>query len=162
MKLAHVDFEEWADRDVDFIDSDIYIYFSEHSFLCPIFCERNKSNAAETTFEGFKRFAFDDEFIEKEVHRMWKDSRALIHQNKLVMEIYYDKLGNPVRNNSGEIKSAPNLPKSSEYDVFFRGGANNSSESAKTEVVNNVRMIPQFFWLKGSYISKKLATLQYL
>lgn len=162
MKLAHVDFEEWTDRDVDFIDSEIYTYFNEHSFSCPVFFEKNKFNAAETTFEGFKRFAFDDEFIETEVYRMWKDSRTLIHQNKLVMEIYYDKFGNPVRNKSGEIKSAPNLPKSSKYNVFFRGGADNSSESAKTEVVNNIKMIPQFFWLKGSYISKKLATLKYL
>lgn len=162
MKLSHVDFAEWTDRDIDFEESDIFTYFSEHSFLCPIFCERDKHNLSETTFEGFKRFAFDDDFIAKEVRRMWEDSRALIHQNKLALETYFDKLGNPIMNASGEVKSAPNLPKSSEYNVFFRGGATNSSESSKTEIVNNIKMIPQFFWLKGSYITSKLASIKYL
>lgn len=162
MKLAPVDFEEWADRDIDFEESEVYTYFNEHSFLCPIFCERDNKNTEKTTFEGFKRFSFDDNFIEKEVRRMWEDSRALIHQNKLVMEISYDKNGSPIKNKSGEFKSAPNLPKSSQYNVFFRGGANDSSESSKTEIVNNIKMIPQFVWLKGAYISSKLASLKYL
>lgn len=118
MKLKHIDFEEWADRDADFEDSDVYDYFCEHSFLCPIFCEHDSKDQSKTTFEGFKRFAFDDEFIENEVRRTWEDSRRLIHNNELEWEYEYDKQGNKRINSSGACSGAPNFPKSSEYKVF--------------------------------------------
>lgn len=162
MKLKHIDFEEWADRNLDFEDSDLYTYFCEHSFLCPIFCEREKNNPSQTTFEGFKRFAFDEDFIENEVKRTWKDSRYLIHQNQLEWEYIYDNQGNKKRNKSGAYIGAPNFPKSSEYKIFFRGGANVSTDKTRTEVVNGIKMLPQFFWLKGSYIANKLQELSYL
>lgn len=180
MKLRHIDFEEWADRDIDFEDSDIYDYFCEHSFLCPIFCQRgdmssrknceteetyNKRLANEvkkTTFEGFKRFSFDERFIENEVYRTWKDSRNLIHRNELEWEYLYDKDGNKRMNGSGAYMGAPNFPKSSDYKVFFRGGADVSSEKSRTECVNGIRMLPQFFWLKGTYITEKLQEIKYI
>lgn len=162
MKLRRIDFEEWADRNVDFEDSELYTYFCEHSFLCPVFCEHDKTDDSKTTFEGFKRFAFDENFIEKEVKRTWDDSRALIHQNKLEWEYLYDKQGNKRRNKNGSYMGAPNFPKSSEYKVFFRGGADISTDETRTEVVNGIKMLPQFFWLKGAYIAQKLQTLAYL
>jgi hypothetical protein len=162
MKLKHIDFEEWADRDVDFVESEIYTYFCEHSFLCPIFCEYNSKDASQTTFEGFKRFAFDEAFIENEVKRTWTDSRKLIHNNELEWEYKYDNYGNKRKNNSGSYMGAPNFPKSSQYSVFFRGGANDSRDEAKTEIVNGIKMLPQFFWLKGSFIADKLKTIDYI
>lgn len=162
MKLKHIDFEEWADRDADFEDSDIYAYFCEHSFLCPIFCEHDCKDQSKTTFEGFKRFSFNEEFIEKEVRRTWSDSRKLIHSNMLEWEYVYDKKGNKRMNNSGSYMGAPNFPKSSEYKVFFRGGASVSTEKTRTECVNGIRMLPQFFWLKGSYITSKLQEIPYI
>lgn len=182
MKLEHIDFDEWADRDIDFEDSEIYSYFCEHSFLCPIFCERGNtkktkfndesSQEAEdlrvsgelgkTTFEGFKRFSFDDDFIINQVKRTWDDSRRLIYQNELKWEYVLDKNGQKLKNKSGSYRGAPNFPKSSEYDVFFRGGANDSKDSARTETVNGIRMLPQFFWLKGSYIADKLNSILYI
>ena len=57
---------------------------------------------------------------------------------------------------------APNFPKSADYQVFFRGGADDSRDEAKTEVVNGIKMLPQFFWLKGTYITNKLKTINYL
>ena len=162
MKLKHIDFEEWADEDLDFLDSDVYSYFCEHSFLCPIFCEHDSNDSSKTTFEGFKRFAFDDDFIENEVKRMWEDSRNLIHQKTLKWEFLYDKEGNKRKNISGSYMGSPNFPKSADYKVFFRGGADDSRDEAKTEVVNGIRMLPQFFWLKGSYIADKLKSIEYL
>ena len=162
MKLKHIDFDEWADRNVDFEESELYAYFCEHSFLCPVFCEHDTDDSSKTTFEGFKRFAFDEEFIENDVKRMWEDSRKLIHQNELEWEYLYDKQGNKRMNKSGSYMGAPNFPKSSEYDVFFRGGADISTDETRTEVVNGIKMLPQFFWLKGSYIADKLQTLSYL
>lgn len=162
MKLKLIDFEEWADREADFEESDVYGYFCEHSFLCPIFCEHDSQDKSKTTFEGFKRFAFDEDFIEKEVRRTWDDSRRLIHHNELEWEYRYDKDGNRVVNRSGSYVGAPNFPKSSEYLVFFRGGADDSNEKSRTECVNGIRMLPQFFWLKGSYIANKLQEISYI
>lgn len=162
MKLKHIDFEEWADRDADFEDSDVYDYFCEHSFLCPIFCEPDSTDPSLTTFEGFKRFAFDENFIETEVRRTWEDSRKLIHRNELEWKYEYDKQGNRRMNKSGAYMGAPNFPKSSSYKVFFRGGADISTDKTRTECVNGIRMLPQFFWLKGSYIANKLKEIPYI
>lgn len=162
MKLKHIDFEEWADRDADFEDSDIYNYFCEHSFLCPIFCEHDSTDSTKTTFEGFKRFAFDETFIENEVRRTWEDSRNLIHHNKLEWKYVYNQNGDKRMNKSGVYMGAPNFPKSSEYQVFFRGGANISTDKTRTECVNGVKMLPQFFWIKGSYITKILQEISYI
>lgn len=180
MKLSHIDFEEWLDKDMDFQDSDVYSYFCEHSFLCPVFCERGdmakkrkseskeeyeeriKEESEKTTFEGFKRFAFDDEFIENEVKRMWEDSRDLVYQNKLKWEFTLDSNGEKIKNKSGSYRGAPNFPKSEDYNVFFRGGENDSRDEARSVVINGVHMLPQFFWLKGSYIADKLKTIEYL
>ena len=162
MKLQSIDFSEWADRDIDFEESLAYNYFCEHSFLCPIFREYDRNNSDRTIFEGFKRFAFDEDFIEKQVKRTWEDSRKLIFHNELVWEYEYDSLGKKTKNTSGAYRGAPNFPKSSEYIVFFRGSATDSSEKNRTECVNGIRMLPQFFWLKGSYIVDKLNTIPYI
>ena len=103
-----------------------------------------------------------ESFIEKEVKRTWVDSRNLIHRNELEWEFVLDKQGNKKKNKSGSYQGAPNFPKSLNYDVFFRGGANDSSDKAKTEVVNGIEMLPQYFWLKGSYIVDKLKDISYL
>lgn len=162
MKMNRIYFDEWANKDVEFEDSEIYTYFSEHSFLCPIFCERDVTDNSKTTFEGFKRFSFDDDFMENEVKRTWLKSRELIHNKTLKWEYILDKDGNMRKNKSGSYMGAPNFPKSSEYKVFFRGGADDSRDEAKTEIVNGIRMIPQFYWLKGSFIVDKLKEIPYL
>lgn len=113
---------EWADRDVDFEDSEVYRFFCEHSFLFPVFQENEENNPEQTTFLGFKRFGFSDEFIEENVRKTWIDSRHLIHSNSLKWEYELDKNGKKRRNKSGSFKGSPNFPKSSEYIVFFRGG----------------------------------------
>lgn len=162
MKMNHIDFGEWANRNTNFEDSEVYGYFCEHSFLCPIFCEHDKADTSKTTFEGFKRFAFDDDFIENEVRRTWEDSRNLIFSNNLKWKDKTDSHGKRIRNNSGGYVGSPNFPKSSKYMVFFRGGARNSTEETRTECVNGIKMLPQFFWLKGSFIAGKLREIPYL
>lgn len=180
MKLQHIDFDEWTQEDVNFAESDVCLYFWEHCFLCPVFCERGdmasqrkkESNeeykariareASKTTFEGFKRFFFDEDFIENEVKSTWEESRKLIRDNKLVWEFKLDRFGNRRKNKSGSYMGSPNLPKSKEFKVFFRGGSDDSREEARTEIVNGVHMLPQFFWLRGSFIAEKLKTIDYL
>lgn len=182
MKLQHIDFEEWGSRNQEFEESDVYSYFCEHSFLCPVFCERGKTERmkcdtsdlkeaadkrvleeiGKTTFEGFKRFAFDDKFIDQEVKRTWSDSRSLIFNHELKWEYVLDKNGNKKQNKSGSYMGAPNFPKSAEYQVFFRGGQADSSDKYRIEEVNCIKMLPQYFWLKGTYIADKLKEIAYL
>lgn len=162
MKMTRVDFSEWADRDVDFEQSEIFNYFCEHSLLCPIFYEYEENNYTQTKFMGFKRFFFDDEFINKEVRKTWIDSRRLIHSNELKWEYKYDSQGNPMLNNSGTYAGSPNFPKSKDYIIFFRGGSMDSSIKGRTEIVNGIQMLPQFIWLKGTYIAQRLRDLPYL
>ncbi len=162
MKLQHIDFEEWSSEHINFEESDVYSYFCEHSFLCPVFCEHASNDPSKTTFEGFKRFSFDDDFIDNEVKRVWEDSRRLIHDKTLAWEYTFDKNGNKRKNRSGSYQGAPNFPKSAQYTVFFRGGQNDSSDKRKTECVNGIKMLPQFFWLKGSFIADKLSKISYL
>lgn len=162
MKFHIIDFDEWADRNTDFEDSEVFTFFMEHSLLCPIFTEYDPSDKTKTVFEGFKRFSFDDDFIYHEVRRMWEDSRKLIHTNTLIWEYKYDKNGNPIKNKSGSYRGAPNFPKKADYTVFFRGSANDSKEENRTQIVNDIKMLPQFFWLKGRFVSEKLNSLPYL
>lgn len=182
MKLLHVDFEEWCGENTQYEESDVFAYFSEHSFLCPIFCERGETSRkkcndieqqaiedkrvleekGKTTFEGFKRFSFDDIFMNKDVRKVWEDSRMLISENRLVWVYDYDKKGEKKKNGSGSYKGAPNFPKASRYNVFFRGGQSDSSDKFKTECINGIKMLPQFIWLKGTFIAKKLSEISYL
>lgn len=180
MKLQHIDFDEWTQENIDFSESEVCLYFWEHSFLCPVFCERGDMakqrkkettehykeriarEAPKTTFEGFKRFFFDNDFIKNDVKNTWEKSRELIREKKLVWEFELDESGNKKTNKSGSFKGAPNFPKSKDYNVFFRGGSDDSSDDARTEVVNGIHMLPQFFWLKGTYIVEKLKTIEYL
>ncbi len=162
MKLSHIDFDEWCDRDLDFEESEIFSYFSEHSFLCPIFCELEENNPEKTIFKGFKRLSFDDDFIQTEVKRTWEDTRTLVHTNSLIWEYKYDSNGNKIMNSSGSYSGAPNFPKSNEYLIFLRGSATDSSEKYRTECVNGIQMLPQYFWIKGKFITDQLRTIDYL
>lgn len=162
MKLKAIDFEEWADRNVEFEASDVYDYFCEHSFLCPIFCEHDSKDDSKTTFEGFKRFAFDEQFLKEEVYRTWSDTRKLIHDNTLKWEYSLDEKGNKRVNKSGAYIGAPNFPKSRSYIVFLRGGALRSTDADRTECVNGIKMLPQFFWIKGSYVVEKLKNIPFI
>ena len=180
MKLQHIDFAEWSQEELEYENSEIYSYFWNHCFLFPVFCERGDMagrrkketkeqykariarESAKTTFEGFKRFFFEEEFIEEDVKNTWVSSRKLIHENKLIWEYELDKNGNRKRNKSGSYKGAPNFPKSKKYNVFFRGGENDSREEARSEIVNNIHMLPQYYWLKGTFIAEKLKTIEFL
>lgn len=161
MKLGRIDFSEWT-SDIGFEESEIYRYFCVHSFLCPIFCEHESDNVSMTTFEGFKRFAFDEEFIETEVRRTWEDSRMLIKENRLRWIYKESTSGERLKNKSGTYQGAPNFPKSSKYKVFFRGGSVDSGEWGRVESVNGISMLPQYYWLKGTYMAEKLKTLSFL
>ncbi len=179
MKLFHVDFEEVVRteieqdgeiRPISFEDSDLYLYFADHEFLCVLFQEPEdnlvnvggkminvKPNSLSANrFVGFKRLVFSDEFIDGPVRKLWQDLREKILNQKLVDVISYDKNGIPKINKSGDISSAPNFMKSKENEVFLRGSGIDSSLVHKTECVNGIKMLPQYVWIKGTAVVEEL------
>lgn len=176
-KLYHVDFDELlqtsfieedgSTRDFDFTDSEMYAYFTNNEFLCILYSEPPRRRGephflVDNIFVGFKRLVFSDEFIDDIVRRLWDDTRTKIMTGTLVDVISCDRLGNPVINRSGSISSAPNFLKSSQNPVFMRGSGTDSSPRYKTECVNDIHMLPQYVWIKGTSVISELEEVELL
>lgn len=161
-KLFAIDFDEWTDREIEFADSVLYDYFANHQFLCMLFEEPSiAAPLCENRFIGFKRLFFTEEFIQKEVRKIWDEVRSLIWENRLFETKELDKQGKPRQNQkSGTIKTSINFPKAKDNIVFIRGGGIDAS--VKTEEVNGIKMYKQYVWIKGSYIVNALNQLEIL
>ena len=162
IKLFTIDFEEWLDKDIKFKESKIYDYFANHQFLCMIFEEPSPdAPLCDNVFLGFKRFSFSDEFIQKEVKKIWKKVREIVWENKLKETICLDKDGKPqINKKTKTIKTSINFPKSKNNIIFLRGSGNDSRDKA-TEI-NGIRMYRHNVWIKGSYIVEELNKIKLL
>lgn len=160
MKLFPLDFEELSDESLRFENSSFYSYFADNQFLFIIFEEPSHDSALENNvFIGFKRFAFNDEFIQNEVKSTWMQLRDLMLNEKLeFIEETDKKTGLPKRNKTGEIKGAPNFPKSKDGNVFLRGTGRDSSD--KPICIQGIRMYRQDIWIRGSYIAECLKEIE--
>ena len=160
MKLFTIDFSEFTE-DAEFEDSQIYDYFANNRFLCIIF-QKPHANAKwnDNIFLGFKIINFDGDFIENDVRNTWERIKDLIVNDKLEDVIVLDKHGQPRKNRSGNIMSAPNFPKSSEGNVFVRGTS--STSDVKPLTLNGIKMYRQQIWVKGLYIVDKLNSEDYI
>lgn len=161
-KLLPIDFGEWTDREMGFEDSGLYDYFANHQFLCMLFREPSaEAPLCENRFVGFKRLSFTEEFIQKEVRKVWDEVRGLIWEGRLEETEELDRHGNPrINPKSGTVMTRLNFPKSKDHIVFIRGGGIDAS--VKTEEVNGIRMYKQYVWIKGSYIVRMLNRLEIL
>lgn len=177
MKLFPIDFEEIMNKEISFEESSFREYFANHQLLCIIFEEPDKKlmkkleeeldkEEAEkaildqTYFVGFKRLAFDDEFIEQHVKSIWDRIRYLIEHKELKDIVEFDaKTGKAKRNKKGHVISAPNFPKASEGLVFVRGTGKNSDY--KNKEINGIKMYSQSIWIKGSYIASRLSEIEF-
>ena len=184
MKLFKIDFDEISreeievidddgnvkTRPIEFEDSDLYNYFNDYEFLCIVFEEPKKKykrdengkkvevkhSLLENKFIGFKRLVFSEDFIDKDVRKLWNDMREKVIDRKLV-DVVQKRKGQPIRIKSdGSISSAPNFMKSRQNSVFVRGSGEDSSVENKTEVVNGIKMIPQYYWIKGKAVVKEI------
>lgn len=160
MKLFTIDFSEFTE-DAEFEDSQIYDYFANNRFLCIIF-QRPHADAKwnDNIFLGFKIINFDWNFIENDVHNTWERIKDLIVNDKLEDVTVLDRNGQPRKNRSGNIMSAPNFPKSSEGNVFVRGTS--STSDVKPLTLNGIKMYRQQIWVKGLYIVDKLNNEDYI
>ena len=160
MKFFPIDFTEFTE-DIEFEDSQTYDYFVNNKFVCIIF-QRPHADAKmdENIFLGFKRITFDEQFIENDVRNTWERIKDLVVNDKLEDVVSLDKHGQPRKNRSGNIMSAPNFPKSSEGNVFVRGTSSTSNDKPLT--VNGIKMYRQQIWVKGSYIVNQLNNEDYI
>ncbi|MBP3224682.1 MAG: hypothetical protein J6M14_05170, partial [Campylobacter sp.] len=147
--------------DTKFEDSQIYNYFANNEFLYIIFEEPKKAKNQkyelfENKFIGFERIVFSNDFIYNIVYKAWKDTKDKITNKTLLDMPNFDKNGKPKILGDGSKSCAPNFIKSSQNEVFIRGGGINSHLKNKTEVVNNIKILPQFVWIKGSYIANEI------
>ena len=178
MKLFQVSLDEFFNPDIVFKEiipeedsifhqdneySRLYSYFAEQSFIFIIFKEprtpaklengkKEKIPLSECIFEGFKRYAFNEHFIDTEARRCWNDARELVFTRTLK-----------------EVKAgrgfAPNFPKSTNYKVFFRGSGSTSKDRKprlKEKWGLETPMYLQSIWIKGTYIVEELDRIAYL
>lgn len=161
MKLFTINFDEFENKKIQFENSQVYNYFANNKLLCIIFQKPdNDSKMIENIFLGFKMITFNNEFIENEVKPTWMKIKELIVNNKLEDVIVLDRYGQPRKNKSGNIMSAPNFPKSSEGNVFVRGTS--STSDVKPLNINGVQMYRQQIWVKGTYMVDKLNNEEYI
>ena len=150
-KLFTVDFSEWLDPDVKFEESQIYDYFANNQFLCIVFQETVEGDMLQSKFLGFKRFSFDDDFINTYAKRIWDDVRDKVFNNKLVETVCTRKDGTVIKNPVGTDKTAVNFPKSSDHQYLFMRGTSGDS-TAKPLVINGIHMYQQQVWIRGKDI----------
>lgn len=154
-KFFTIDFDEFSNDEIEFEDSQFYEFFANTKVLFVVFKEPNAAAPlTQNRFVGFKLITFTEEFIEKKVLPVWLRIRELVRNHLLVDEPVLDKYGKQIVNKNGVLRSAPNFPKSSEYDVFVRGTSTDSS--LKPETVNGISMYYQQIWIRGSYIAELL------
>lgn len=183
-EISRTEIEEFDDdgnvitRPVEFEDSDLYNYFNDYEFLCIVFEEPQKEYKTNANgeyirdknrrkieikhslcmnkFIGFKRLVFSDEFINNDVRKLWENMRDKVINGNLEDVIQY-KNDIPVRIKSdGSISSAPNFMKSTQNRVFVRGSKKNSAVINKTETVNGIKMIPQYYWIRGDAVINEI------
>ncbi|MFV0518372.1 MAG: MutH/Sau3AI family endonuclease [Aminipila sp.] len=173
-KIFSVDFEELTEqllsddgelREKTFEDSDLYNYFHDNKLLCIVFREKETSASGkvrldENIFIGFKILDLSNNELVEEARKTWSDVRNTINSGNLRFVPTLDKNG--VQRYSPKTKipmGAPNLPKSEDYIVFFRGTGQDATDKIS---VKGVEMLRQSYWIKGTYLVEKLKELPYI
>ncbi|MGE7811264.1 MutH/Sau3AI family endonuclease [Lysinibacillus capsici] len=172
MKLFTINFNEWTSdtfeteegeiKPMTFEDSFVYSYFNEHQFLCIVFEEPSaKAKLLDNRFLGFKRLAIDENVLRTDVRATWDQVRHLIKNGLLVDVPDLKKDGTQKCGfKTGIPMSAPNFPKSEEYNFFIRGTGEDSSK--KPFSINGVEMYYQQLWIKGKFVIEMLKEIDFI
>lgn len=93
--------------------------------------------------------------------KIWEEARDIIINEKLCDVPVLLKNGKPrYTPKTNVLMTAPNLPKSEDNTVFFRGSGRNATQ--KNQVINGVKMLKQYYWIKGSYIAEKMKDIDFI
>ena len=171
-KLFSVDFDELTDELIEddngelraktFEDSELYHYLTENKLICVVFAENEPSKdgkivLGDNMFCGFKILDLSDDEIIAEARRTWEETRELINDRQLRFVPCLDKNGNQrYAPKTGVPMGAPNLPKSGNHLIFFRGTGQDATDKIS---VNGINMLRQDYWIKGTYIANKLKSI---
>lgn len=174
-KLLSVDFEELTEEWIEdengilrqkvFEDSELYNYLHDNKLLCIVFQENHPSNddkivLGDNRFVGFKIIDLSDDEIMSEARQTWDETRILIKSGKLEFIPTLDKTGNQrYTPKTRSPMGAPNLPKADDHLIFFRGTGKDARDKV---VINGVRMLRQNYWIKGTFLVKKLKTIPFI
>lgn len=161
-KISGLDLPSWTQESDDFDESILKSFFSETQLLMIMFEEPSTdAKLLDNKFLGFKRYSFDEAFIQKYVKKLWMHTRDLINNDRLVDVKGFYKDGKPkINKKTGLQQSAPNFLKSSDNPVFVRGTGNDSSK--KPVEINGISMYIQDIWVKGSVMVKLLSTVGFV
>lgn len=161
MKMFPIAFSEIGPH-TKFEDSQFYTYFSESQFIFIQFRENDMGpKLLDNEFIGFKRLAFDDNFIDDQVHTAWRHTKKLYVGGRIKATVQLNAAGAPIINKSGVPRVELNFIKSKDNDVFVRGGGTNA-KAGKTHTIQGISMYQQFIWVKGSYLVDKLKSIAYI
>jgi DNA mismatch repair protein MutH len=166
-KLFRVDFDEWCNSNTVFDEQEYsqdslfyngysqeYSYFAEHSFIFTLFEEPHAGKnipLSDCKFLGFKRYSFNDNFINTEVRSTWEIVRDLVINKKLT-------------ETKGARGYAPNFPKGKQHTIFLRGSGS-TSKDRKERLKDwgiDIKMYIQWAWIKGDYIVEELSKVPFL
>lgn len=172
VKLNSVDFNELLEteyfdedknevRKKEFEDSDLYNYLHDNKMLCIVFQETvkekkdHKVKLSENKFVGFRVIDLSNPQIIKAAKDAWNRARNTIFNGELKNVPILLKNGQQRYTPKTKIPMvAPNLPKSKEGLIFFRGTGGDAQK--KNVVIEGIQMYYQNYWIKGDYIVKKL------
>jgi len=172
LKLFTINFDEWTSdtfvteegeiKPMIFEDSFVYSYFNEHQFLCIVFEEpSSKAKLLDNKFLGFKRLAIDENILNNDVRATWDKVRFLIKNDLLVDVPDLKKDGTQKKAyKTGLPMSAPNFPKSEEFNFFIRGTGEDSTK--KPFSINGVHMYYQQLWIKGKVVIEMLEDIDFI
>lgn len=177
MKMFAVDFSElieneFEDEDMDslrekvFEDSALYNYLHDNKLLCIVFQEdtadsKGYINLYENKFLGFKLLELDVPELVASAKKVWEEARdTIINENLCDVPVLLKNGAYRYTPKTKVLMTAPNLPKSEENIVFFRGSGKDATQ--KNQVVNGVRMLKQYYWIKGSYLVERMKAVDYI
>lgn len=174
-KLFSVDFdeltEEWIEdengtlREKLFEDSELYQYLHDNKLLCVVFQENHPSDdgkiiLGDNRFLGFKIIDLSDDEIMNGARRTWEEARALIRNGGLKFIPCLNKNGDQrFGPKTGIPMGAPNLPKSGDHLIFFRGTGQDARDKV---VINGITMLRQDYWIKGTFLVEKLRSAPFI
>lgn len=180
LKLTPVDFDDITEpyaeddlrdesedhtlRDKTFEDSDLYTFFQDTKILFAVFKERPRSDGSlyirDSIFLGFKILSLQSDELLSAARVTWNETRELINSGNLRLVPTLNALGEQRYTSKTRLPmSAPNLPKSKDHIVFFRGSGADATK--KTEYFG-VPMYHQDYWIKGTKIIDTLSKIPYL
>jgi len=169
MKLFSVDFDDLSEVEVldeetglmrrkCFEDSELYSYLTENKLLCIMFQEVPDDDGmvrlGNNIFTGFKLIDLSTDKILQQAKESWEKARHLVIYDELKVEPILMKDGSVRYTPKTKIPmTAPNLPKSKDYTIFFRGTGTDATDKI---TVNGLEMLRQDYWIKGKFLVEEL------